>query len=194
MHNDTELGSLMTCYAQRAYLRLLVGGTGGNFSARLPGERMLITATGVSLGDTQSDNLVTVKLSDDTWEARSGQRPSKEYLYHADIYRVRKDVDAVLHVHPPYATAYAVKRRSIPMVTDAGFKQPPIPSVPFAPSGTEQLRAHVRNAIERHADCRALLLEQHGLVALGRSVINAYDVADLIEELARIAYLSESLK
>jgi L-fuculose-phosphate aldolase len=96
-------------------------------------------------------------------------------------------------VHPPYATAYAVKCRDIPMVTDAAFKQPPAPRVPFAPSGTEQLQANVAAAAIAHPGCKWLLLEQHGLVALGPDIIAAYNAADLVEELAAIAYLAEHL-
>lgn len=120
-------------------------------------------------------------------------KPSKEYVYHADILRLRPDVGAVLHLHPPHATAYAVKRRDIPMVTDAAFKQPPMPRVPFAPSGSEKLKDYVVEAIKENPGCKVLLLEQHGTVALGVDVVNAYNIADLTEELARIAYLSERL-
>ncbi len=100
---------------------------------------------------------------------------------------------AVLHVHSPHATAYAVNRRDIPMVTDAAFKQPPIPRVPFAPSGTEDLKHNVVQAIEQNPGCKVLLLEEHGVVALGSDVVAAYDTADLTEELARIAYVAEKL-
>jgi ribulose-5-phosphate 4-epimerase/fuculose-1-phosphate aldolase len=190
---DEELCQQVVAYARRAYARPLVGGTGGNFSARLAGQRMLVTATGLSLGDTDVGNLVTVDLTTNNWQARDGLRPSKEYLYHADLLRMRADVNAIVHVHPPYATAYAVRCQDIPMLTDAAFKQPPIPRVPFAPSGSEALRQGVAQAVERNPGCKVLLLEQHGLVALGPDVIAAYNLADLTEELARIAWLAQAL-
>jgi ribulose-5-phosphate 4-epimerase/fuculose-1-phosphate aldolase len=86
-----------------------------------------------------------------------------------------------------------VKKRDIPMVTDAAFKQPPMPRVPFAPSGSEALRQNVVRAVEQNPGCKVLLLEQHGVVALGANVLAAYNTADLTEELARIAFLAEQL-
>ena len=187
---EDEIRQQLVSFAQRAYQRRLVGGTGGNFSARLPGGRMLVTASGLSLADTASDNLLTVDIESGEWQPIAGLIPSKEYKFHMDLLRLRPEVGAVLHVHPPHATAYAVMKRDIPMLTDAAFKQPPIPRVPFAPSGTEELRQNVATAIREHADCRGLLLELHGLIALGGDIIAAYNQADLIEELATIAALS----
>lgn len=190
---EEEIRKQLVLYACRAYDRHLVGGTGGNFSARVNGGRMLITASGVSLGDTSLDNLITVEIESGDWEPVGDYVPSKEYLYHADILRLRPDVGAVLHVHPPYCTAYAVKGQDIPMVTDAGFKQPPMPRVPFAPSGSEELKGHVKRAIEENPSCKVMLLEKHGVVALGTEVVAAYNLADLTEELARIAHLATRL-
>jgi ribulose-5-phosphate 4-epimerase/fuculose-1-phosphate aldolase len=80
------------------------------------------------------------------------------------------------------------------MVTDAAFKQPSMPLVPFAPSGTAELQENVARAVRTHPNCKVLLLEKHGIIALGLDTVMAYDVADLIEELARIAYQSECLE
>jgi ribulose-5-phosphate 4-epimerase/fuculose-1-phosphate aldolase len=190
---EEEIRKQLVLYARRAYYRHLVGGSGGNFSARVKGGRMVITASGVSLGDTSLDNLITVDIESGDWKPVSDYVPSKEYRYHAEILRTRPDVGAVLHVHPPYCTAYAVKGQDIPMVTDAGFKQAPIPRIPFAPSGSEELREHVIRAIEENPGCKVMLLEKHGITALGTDVVAAYNLADLTEELARIAYLSEKV-
>lgn len=181
-------------YARRAYDRRLVGGTGGNFSTRINSEQMLITASGISLGDTSVDNLVVVNIYDYSWESFGELRPSKEFLFHADILRLRPDAGAVLHGHSFHATAYAVNKRDIPMVTDAAFKQPLMPRVPFAPSGSEKLRANVVQAVEANPGCKALLLEEHGVVAIGADVVSAFNIADLMEELATIAYLAEIMK
>jgi L-fuculose-phosphate aldolase len=190
---ESKIREMMVLYARKAYDRHLVGGTGGNLSARIDGHKMLITATGVSLGDTTEDNLVPVDIDSCRWEPVGSYKPSKEFKFHADILRLRPDVGAVLHVHPPYSTSFAVQERDIPMVTDAAFKQPPMPRVPFAPSGSEELRENVVRAIEANPRCKVLLLEEHGIVALGVDVRTAYNLADLTEELACIAYLSEQL-
>jgi ribulose-5-phosphate 4-epimerase/fuculose-1-phosphate aldolase len=191
--NDHDIRKQLVTYAIKAYDRHLVGGTGGNFSARVSDGNMVITPSGVSLGDTSLDNLVTVDIESGEWEPVDSYIPSKEFHFHAEILRLRPDVHAVLHVHSPYATAYAVKKRPIPMVTDAAFKQPPMPAVPFAPSGTQDLKGNVSKAVRENPDCKVLFMEQHGVAALGTDVVNAYNLADLTEELALIAYLSEQL-
>lgn len=180
-------------YSRRAYERGLVGGTGGNFSARIARGRMLITASGLSLGDTSAENLIEMDISTYEWQKHGEFIPSKEYLFHADILRLRPDVEAVLHIHPPYATAYAVMERDIPMRTDAAFKQPPMPRVAFSPSGTVELQKSVVRAIADNPGCKVLVLEQHGIICLGSSIRWAYDIADLTEELAQIAYLTEMI-
>ena len=180
-------------YARRTYERGLVGGTGGNFSARLSDGAMAITASGLNLGDTSMENLIEMDITTYEYRPNGPYIPSKEYLFHADILRLRPDVGAVLHIHPPYATAFAVLKRDIPMVTDAAFKQPPMPRVPFEPSGTSELQANVVEAINTNPGCKVLLLEQHGIICLGEDIRWAYDIADLTEELARIAYLTETL-
>jgi L-fuculose-phosphate aldolase len=151
---------------------------------------MLITASGLSLEDTDTENLLTVDIETGDWEPVRDYIPSREYKFHMDILRLQPEVGAVVHVHPPYTTAFAVLKRDIPMLTDAAFKQPPIPRVPFAPSGSEELRQNVATAIQQNPQCRCLLLELHGLIALGRDLTAAYNQADLIEEIAAIAYFA----
>jgi ribulose-5-phosphate 4-epimerase/fuculose-1-phosphate aldolase len=191
---NENLKQILTNYARRTYDRGLVGGTGGNFSARLNDGTMAITASGLNLGDTSMENLIEMDISTYEFIPNGPYVPSKEYLFHADILRIRQDVGAVLHIHPPYATAFAVLKRDIPMVTDAAFKQPPMPRVEFAPSGTKELQAGVVGAIESNPGCKVLLLEQHGIICLGEDIRWAYDIADLTEELARISFLKETLE
>jgi len=190
---EDEVRQQLATYARLAYSRHLVRGSGGNFSARLDSARMLITPTGVSLGDTHPTNLVEVEIESYGHRSPAGHRPSKEYRYHADILRLRPEIGAVLHVHPPHATAFAVKKSDIPMLTDAAFKQRPIPRVSFAPSGSDALQQGVADAITANPGCAALLLEEHGLVTLGTTVVAAFYLADLVEELAHIACLAAAL-
>ncbi len=191
---EDQIRTELVAYARLAYDRLLVRGSGGNFSARLDERRMVITASGVSLGNATLENLTEVDVTSYAHESGREVRPSKEHRYHADIFRLRPDVGAVLHVHPPYATAFAVRKRDIPMVTDAAFKQRPIPRVPFAASGSEVLQANVVRALQDNPVCAALLLEEHGIVTLGATIVTAFYLADLLEELAQIACLAEQLR
>lgn len=180
-------------YAKRSYNRGLVGGTGGNFSVRMSGGTMAITASGLSMADTERSNLITMDIETYEWKPVDNYIPSKEYLFHADILRVRPDVNAVLHLHSPYTTAYSIAKREIPMVTDAAFKQPPIPCVPYAQSGTKELQRNILDVIQENPTCKIVMLEKHGIISMGEAPRSVYDMADLVEELARIAFLQEML-
>jgi L-fuculose-phosphate aldolase len=190
MNDDIKIREQLVIFAQRAYQRRLVHGTGGNLSARLHNDKMIITASGLSLVDTERENLMTVDINSYDWDPNRIFIPSKEYKFHADIYRIRPEIGAILHVHPPFATAFAVKGQDIPRLTDAGYKLSAIPIVPFAPGGSEELKDLIVAAVRQDPNCIVLLLEKHGIVALGSDIVTAYNLADLTESLAHIAYIT----
>ncbi|HLV34450.1 MAG TPA: class II aldolase/adducin family protein [Spirillospora sp.] len=177
----------------KTYERGLVRGTGGNVSVRLDSSNMLITPSGVALGDTTPANIIQVDLDTLEWVPNEPYVPSKEYRFHAEIYRARADVQAIVHCHPPYATAYAVRKLDIPYVTDAAFKQPPMPHVTFSPSGSTELSDKVGAAARANPDFRVMMLDEHGIIAVGTSLLQAYNFADLAEEMAHIAHLAATI-
>lgn len=190
MNEDMEIREQLVLFARRAYKRGLVHGTGGNISARLHDDKMIIKASGLSLMDTATDNLMTVDIRSYDWKPNGDYIPSKEYKFHAEIYRQRSEIEAILHVHPPFATAYAVKGEDIPRVTDAGFIHSAFPCVPFAPGGSEELKDLIAVTLEQNPECQVMLLEKHGIIAMGSDVVTAYNLADLAESIAHIAYIT----
>lgn len=174
----------------RAYDRGLVGGTGGNISARLDKENMLITPSGVSLGDTYPDNILKVHIENLVWEPNRHYIPSKEIAMHGVLYKVLPEIGAVCHCHPPYATAYAVHGLDIPYVTDAALKQPAMPHVSFSPSGTRSLAEKVGEVAQQNPGLRTILLDQHGVITVGHDLLTAFNFMDLAEEIARIAFIA----
>ena len=114
MNAEMKTREQLVVFARRAYQRRLVHGTGGNFSARWQNDKMIITASGLSLIDTENDNLMTVDIHSHSWNPNGDFVPSKEYKFHAGIYRIRPEIEAILHVHPPFATAFALKGQDIP--------------------------------------------------------------------------------
>lgn len=187
---EEALRAQLTEISRRTYERGLVRGSGGNVSARLEAQTLLITPSGVSLGDTTVGNIMKVNMSSGEWASNEGYVPSKETRFHAEIYAARSDVKAIVHCHPPHATAYAVRRMDIPYVTDAAFKQPPMPHVSFSPSGSEALARKVGQAARSSDDFRVIMLDQHGIVVVGADLMQAYIFADLAEEMAQIAFLA----
>ena len=175
----------------KTYDRGLIGGTGGNISARLGDRYMFITPSGLALCDSTVENIVKVDLKSGEWTVPEPYIPSKEYRFHLAIYHVRPDVGAIVHCHARFATAFAVRKMDIPYVTDAAFKQPPMPHVDFSPSGSEDLVDKVREVAEQYPNFRTILLNEHGIISVGRDLVQAYNFADLAEEMAQIALLSK---
>jgi ribulose-5-phosphate 4-epimerase/fuculose-1-phosphate aldolase len=192
--DESNIKAELARIAQKTYQRGLVHGTGGNVSARVADDRMLITPSGVALCDTTPENVVAVNITTLEWEPNEAYVPSKEYRFHAEIFRARPDVNGIVHCHSPYATAYAVRKMDIPFVTDAAFKQPPMPHVDFSPSGSEALADKVAQAARSSSDFRVIMLDEHGIIAVGTNLVQAYNFADLTEEMAQIAYLSSTIQ
>jgi ribulose-5-phosphate 4-epimerase/fuculose-1-phosphate aldolase len=179
-----------TC--KKAFQRGLIAGAGGNISARVPGrEEALISATGVSLGDISPATIVRVDLKGQVIEAHGECRPSKETGFHVCVYRLRPHVNAVVHLHPPYATSFAVRNRELPLVTDgamANLKH--VPVVGFAPSGSAELHRLVEEGVRNYPEAKAILMRSHGMFSMGPNLTVAYNLADLVEATAQIALFS----
>ena len=152
----------------------------GNASLRA-GRGFLITPTGMDYDAMGPADIVAMSL-DGT--ARGRRAPSSEWRFHADILRARPEFGAVLHAHPPHATALACLGKPIPafhyMVAAAGGAD--IRCAPYATFGS---RALSRNALKALADRRACLLANHGMIACGADLDDALGLAEEVEALAR---------
>lgn len=174
----------------------LVAGTEGNLSVRLGPDRILITPSGVPKGRLDGADLVTLEL-DEEQGVRSEQRgprglpPSSEYRMHVALY-ARGEVGAVVHAHPPYATAFAAAGRGLepPAVAEQPVLLGPVPLLPFALPSTEALARAVE---QLPADCRAFLLAGHGAATLGTDLAGAMGSMETLESCARITFLARLL-
>jgi ribulose-5-phosphate 4-epimerase/fuculose-1-phosphate aldolase len=187
-----RLSEELAATCRKAFQRGLVGGAGGNISVRVPErEEALISATGVSLGDITPATVVRVDLKGQSIEAHGGCRPSKETGFHVCAYRLRPQVGAVVHLHPPFATAFAVRGKELPLVTDgAMLNLKHVPVVGHAPSGSADLHRIVEEGLIKYPDAKAILMERHGMFSMGPNLMVAYNLADLVEDTAKIALLS----
>jgi len=156
-------------------------GKSGNVSVRIPGG-FLVTPTGVPYEQLNPPDLVFMR--------RDGQRegtytPSSEWRLHRDIYEKRAEVGAVVHTHAPHATSLACLRRSIPAfhyeVAVAGGAD--IRCADYATFGTQELSDHAISALDGR---RACLLANHGVVAIGTDLDDAFAMAEKVEALARL--------
>lgn len=176
---------------RRAFETGLQVSTGGNLSMILGSDIFLVKPSGISLYDLQESDLLITDLSGKTVEG-SG-KATKEIATHLSIYRVRPDIGGVVHYHPPYATAYAVQAKSIPLLTvHAERILGTIPVIPPCEEGSEALGLEVQKTFA-NPRIKVALLAEHGILAAGVDLTEAQNLAELIEETAKIAYLSERL-
>lgn len=163
-------------------------GTSGNASVRL-GDEVLITPSGVGLDALDAGSMV--RMSIDGVPRDAGAVPSSEWPLHTAVLRARADAVAVVHAHPPYATALACARRGIAplhyMVAVAGGAD--VRCAPYATFGSDALGEHTVSALEGRQAC---LLANHGLVAIGPSLDRALWVAEEVEFLARLQLLASA--
>ncbi len=155
-------------------------GKSGNISVRCK-EGFLITPTGFSYAELTVEDLTHCDFAGNLIEGK--WKPSSEWPFHAAIYQARSDVHAIVHCHSPYATALACCRKPIPpfhyMVAISGAAT--IACAEYATFGSVELS---ENAVAALADSNACLLANHGQIAVGASVAEAYSMAHEVESLA----------
>jgi 3-dehydro-4-phosphotetronate decarboxylase len=171
---------LLIAVGRSLYERGLTNSTAGNLSQRTE-NGFIITATNTSLGALTPDDLVR------------GDAPnaSKEWPFHAAIYARRPDVHAIMHLHSPAATALSCLVRptdrgnSLPVVTPyAILRVGRVPCVEYLKPGSEELARRIGEVCA--PEVNAILLQNHGMIALGRSLAHALAVTEELEACAQI--------
>ncbi len=169
----------------------LVVGTAGNVSAREPGGRQFwITPSGIDYAQLTPDDLVQVDL---TGRQHAGRlQPSSDTMSHAAIYRRREDVACIVHTHSVFATVFSVLHREIPalLAEAAGYLGGAVPVMRYLPPASPDLGEQAAAGLGRH---RAVLLPNHGVIAVGETVNSAFTAALLVEQSAHVAYLAALL-
>ncbi|WP_048146500.1 aldolase [Pyrococcus abyssi] len=169
-------------YSRLAHEKGLTGSFGGNLSVRV-GDYVFIKGTGSVMGELSSSQIATIKLNG---EVISSVRPSSEFRLHIGVYKNREDVRAVVHLHPPYSITLSMFKEELPMLTpEAELYLSKVPVLPFKPAGSIELADQVSEAMKSY---NAVILQNHGIVTVGRSLREAFYRAELVEEVARLWY------
>ena len=151
----------------------------GNISVR-HNDGFLITPSGVKYSSLQIDDIVFVSLNGQFDEKK--QKPSSEWKFHRDIYKNKREANAIVHSHSTNATAVSAHGKSIPafhyMVALAGGND--IKCADYATFGTEELSNNVIRALENRKAC---LMSNHGQVAFEKSLDKAFELAQEIENI-----------
>lgn len=178
--NRDELGAEIVAVAQAIDKAGFCPSKSGNVSARTPGG-FLITPSGLPYAQTTPGDLIELSLEG---AVLSGARkPSSEWPFHAAIYQARSEAQAIVHTHSPRATALASTRRGIPafhyMIALCGGAD--IRCADYATFGTPELAENAVRALEGR---KAVLLANHGVIALGASLAGAHQIVAEVENLA----------
>lgn len=167
-----------------------VAANDGNITIRLDDETILATPSGVSKGMMHPEDLI---LCDMEGRKLAGKRAcTSEMGMHLTIYRLRPDVRAVVHAHPPFATGFAVAGRALDLAVlpEVIVGLGSIPLAPYGLPGTPALSESMLPFIPRYD---AMLLANHGAVAYGDDVMQAFFRLDTVEHSARITLHAELL-
>jgi L-fuculose-phosphate aldolase len=172
------------------YQRGLIVGTEGNVSVRMAPNRFWITPAGRHKGLLQPEDPV---LIDAQGRVHFGSgRPSSETAMHLAVYQHRSDVQAVVHAHPPIATALTVAGYGLEpaLLPEAVVALGEVPTVPYRMPTTHEFARDVGESM-RHAE--AALLENHGCITVGPSLMTAFNRMETVERVAQIFYLARTL-
>jgi L-fuculose-phosphate aldolase len=174
-----------TC--RRLHARDLIGAGEGNVSVRLGSDRFLVTPSGANKGYLAPGDLVVVDAAGVVVEG-SG-RASTELRMHLAAYAARPDVAAIVHAHPITAVALTVAGAPPPndLVPEAAVTLGELAVAPFATPGTDEVPASLAPLFPRHD---VILLARHGALALGRTLVEAFDRMETLERVARIALVA----
>ncbi|MBQ9934098.1 MAG: class II aldolase/adducin family protein [Ruminiclostridium sp.] len=167
----------------KIYQRGLVAANDGNLSVRVGDNALWVTPTGVSKGAMTEEMLVKVDLEGALLEGT--RKPSSETRMHLRIYKENPDVRAVIHAHPPAATAFACAGIPLdrPIIQEAVVFLGTVPVAPFALPGSQAVADSVAPYCR---DYRALLLEYHGAVTWGDTMEQAHYRMECLEQLAQV--------
>ncbi len=190
--NIEEAKEAVASCMHRTYERGLTTTTGGNISAR-SGAVMVITPSGLD-----KDRLTSLDIAVVDIETGRNLTPEKklsiETEMHRMIYLKRDDVMAVCHSHPTFSCLFSASDEEIDtsLIAETYFLLERVKKVEYARMGTVLLAEKVSSAVE--AGANAVLLEKHGALAVGRSVINAFDRLECLEQAAKLTLFSHIVK
>ena len=157
----------------------------GNISIRTKEDEKdgyLITPSGKKYETLKPEDIVFMSLNEDAENEGSSNKPSSEWRFHRDIYSNKKEAQAIVHAHSPHATAVSSHGKTIPpfhyMIALAGGED--IKCAEYATFGTEELSRNVINALQERSAC---LMSNHGQVAFGKNLEDAFELAQEIENI-----------
>jgi L-fuculose-phosphate aldolase len=190
MASEAELRQQIADFSQLCYQKDYLAATDGNLSVRLADGDIMCTPTRINKAFVRPEDSVVVDM--DGNHVRGDRKASSEIEMHTLIYRLRPDVNAIVHCHPQAATSYAAA--GIPLnkalISEVVLALGCIPITEYGTPGTPELTEELTPFVE-HYD--ALLMANHGVVTYGADLMDAYNRMDTVEHFAKISIYTQIL-
>ncbi|MCX6083605.1 MAG: class II aldolase/adducin family protein [Caldiserica bacterium] len=173
-----ETATKLVEIAKRLYERNMNAALGGNVSIRLADE-IAITPASINKGFMTEDDVVVVDMEGN--KLRGNGKPSSEGKLHYQVYKLRPDVQAIIHAHPPFAVGFALAHHDLPddILPEATILLGRVPCLPYVtPSTIELAREVARGLVHRNA----AFMANHGAITVGADLEEAYNRMELLEQ------------
>lgn len=190
MMTDWEIRRQIVAFGKKLYDQRLVAATDGNISVKMKTDKIIMTPGGSCLGTLDFNHMVHLNNRGET--ASGDLAPSSELPLHIGVYYERPDVNAVIHAHPPIATAFTVtgEKFAIESLPEAILLFGEIPMAPYATPTTSEGADSLRGLVKNH---NAVLLDHHGAVTVGETLEEAFCRMEKLEQIAYILFCARQL-
>jgi L-fuculose-phosphate aldolase len=188
--SEWKIKEQMCDIGRRIWTRGFCAGNEGNHSYRISENRILCTPTGLSKSQLKPDDICTVDLEGN--QVAGARRRTSEINLHLAIYKARPDVRAVIHSHPPHATAFAVAGVELPTCVhpEAEVFLGPVKMARYVTPGDARLGESILPFVK---DSNTILLQSHGVVTFDADLERAYYELEIVDQYARILLLAKQV-
>jgi L-fuculose-phosphate aldolase len=188
--SEWKLKEQMCDIGRRIWLKGFCAGNEGNHSYRIAENRVLCTPTGISKSALKPDDICTVDMEGK--QVAGKRKRTSEVLLHLAIYNARPDVKAVIHSHPPHATAFAVAGVDLPTCIhpEAEVFLGAVKTAKYVTPGDTRLGESILPYVK---DSNTILLQSHGVVCFHAEMEQAYYQLEIVDAYARILLLAKQV-
>lgn len=192
MASAYEIKKQLCDIGERIYKNGFVAANDGNFSVKINANEYYCTPTGVSKGYMTPDMILKVDGQGNMLEQNAKYKPSSEFKMHLRVYEERPDVNAVVHAHPPVATAHAVCGMPLNsmIMPEVIIFLGEVPLTKYGTPSTMEIPDAISEALKNHD---AVLLENHGALSLGVDLTQAYFRMETLEYWAKVSLYAQQL-
>lgn len=191
MENAQKIKEQVVAFSKRAFDQKLFAGTSGNLSVYCrERDEIYITPSGIRYETMCTTDVMVIRP--DGSVLQGPHKPSSEWRLHAVVYAAYPELGALVHTHSPFATAYAVNHAPIPasLIEMFFFLGGEVACAPFAEPGTAAVGEYAVPLLKGKGGC---LLANHGVLAVGADMEQAYIRAEYIEDAAKIYSIAKTI-